>query len=63
MPDSNLPHRFSLLGIISGLMVAENLGDVNDEILHLCDLAGIPRLEGGFLDGWTDEDWKLVRDA
>ena len=54
------PDRHSLLGIIGGLMVAENLGDVHDEILHLCDLAGIPRTEGNFLDGWTDRDWLNV---
>jgi hypothetical protein len=52
--------RFSLLGIIRGLMVSDNLGDVHDEILHLCDLAGIPRPEGNFLDGWTDEDYRRV---
>lgn len=52
--------RHSLLGIIGGLMVSENLGDVHDEILSLCDLAGIPRPEGGFLDGWTDRDWQNV---
>jgi hypothetical protein len=52
--------RSSLLGIIGGLMVAENLGDVHDEIYLLCDLAGIPRPEGDFLDGWTESDWKNV---
>jgi hypothetical protein len=60
---SSVPHRFSLLGIIVGLMVADNLGDVADEINHLCDLAGIPRPEGNFLDGWTDRDWRNVRGA
>lgn len=53
--------RFSLLGIIGGLMVSENQGDVHDEINHLCDLAGIPRPDGGFLEGWTDQDWRNVR--
>lgn len=48
--------RFSLFGIIGGLMLSENLGDVHDEINHLCDLAGIPRPEGGFY-GWTRQDW------
>lgn len=51
-----IERRFSLLGVIGGLMSAENLGDVHDEIIHLCDLAGIPRPQGDFLDGWTDED-------
>jgi len=57
---SNFGHRFSLLGIIGGLMHAENLGDVADEINHLCDLAGIPRPEGNFIDGWTEEDFERV---
>jgi hypothetical protein len=57
---SNVPKRFSLLGIIHGLMVSENLGDVHDEIDHLCDLAGIPRPEGSFEEGWTVEDWRHV---
>ena len=52
--------RFSLLGIIGGLMVAENLGDVHDEINHLCDLVGIEQPEGGFEEGWTAEDWQRV---
>jgi hypothetical protein len=58
---SNVPARFSLLGIIGGLMVAENLGDVHDEINFLHDLAGIRRPEGNFIDGWTAEDFKRVR--
>ena len=41
-------------------MLSDHLGDVRDEIDHLCDLAGIPRLEGGF-DDWTDEDWQKVK--
>jgi len=52
--------RFSLLGIIGGLMVSENLGDVHDEIDNLCDLAGIPRPQGGFEEGWTKQDWRNV---
>lgn len=55
------PNRFSLLGIIGGLMVADNLGDVHDEINHLHDLAGLPRPEGGFGEvGWTDQDWANI---
>ncbi len=57
---SNISKRFSLLGVISGLMVSENLGDVHDEINHLCDLTGIPRPEGSFEEGWTSEDWRHV---
>lgn len=56
----NIPQRFSLLGIIGGLMVSENLGDVHDEINHLCDLAGIPRPVGSFEEGWTESDWQNV---
>ena len=52
--------RGSLLGIIQGLMVAENLGDVHDELNLLHDLVGIPRPEGGFLMGWTEQDWANV---
>ena len=57
---ANIDKRFSLLGILAGLMVSENLGDVHDEINHLCDLIGIDRPEGNFVDGWTDEDLKRV---
>jgi hypothetical protein len=57
---SNVPERFSLLGIIGGLMLSDNLGDVRDEIDHLHDLIGLPRPEGGFVDGWTDDDMRRV---
>lgn len=60
MPD--IPQRFSLLGIIGGLMHADNLGDVHDEINHLHDLIGLPRPEGNFLDGWTDQDRANLRE-
>jgi hypothetical protein len=54
------PDRTSLLGIIGGLMVAENMGDVHDEINFLCELVGIPEPTGNFLDGWTARDWRNV---
>jgi hypothetical protein len=38
-------------------MLSENLGDVHDEINHLCDLAGIPRPKGNYLEGWKETDW------
>lgn len=57
---TSTPSRFSLLGIIGGLMTCEHLGDVHDEIGHLCDLAGIPRPEGSYIDGWTAQDWRNV---
>lgn len=50
--------RFSLMGIIEALMVADHLGDVRDEIDHLCDLAGIERPEGGYEEGWTAPWWE-----
>ena len=58
---SNVPERFSLHGIIRGLMLSDHLGDVHDEINYLCDLVGIPRREGGFECGWTDADWATVK--
>ena len=53
---TNVPERFSLIGIVGALMVSDNLGDVHEEINHLHDLIGLPRPEGNFLDGWTDKD-------
>ena len=54
------PDRFSLLGIVRGLMMAENLGDVHDELFNICDLIGIPRFVGGYEYGWTDQDLESV---
>lgn len=62
-PATDLPERFSLFGIIRGLMLSENLGDVHDEINHLHDLVGIARPEGNFLDGWYRHDWIALRDG
>ena len=60
---SNVDERFSLRGIIRGLMLSENFGDVHDEILHLHDLIGLPRPEGNFLEGWTDADFAALGSA
>lgn len=60
MTDEFEPSRFSLVGIIGGLMFSENLGDVHDEIDHLCDLVGMPRPQGSFEEGWTDDDFLNV---
>lgn len=57
--DEN-PNRFSFFGIIGGLMVSENMGDIHDELNHLCDLVGIPRFEGNFQEGWTKRDWASI---
>lgn len=59
-PD-DLRHRTSLLGILRGLMVADNLGDVHNEIEFLCDLIGLPRPEGNFIDGWTNKDMAMTQ--
>jgi hypothetical protein len=45
---------------LRGLMTCEHLGDVHREIDALCDGLGIPRLEGDYYEGWTDDDWALV---
>jgi hypothetical protein len=60
MASGNIPERFSLYGIMRGLMVSENMGDVHEEINHLHDLVGLPRPEGNFLDGWTENDFDQV---
>ena len=52
--------RGSLFGILRGLMVSENLGDVHDEINLLHDLVGLSQPEGNYLDGWTDSDWAAL---
>ena len=46
--------------VLRGLMLAENLGDVHDEINLLHDHFGIPRPEGDFLDGFTEADLAAV---
>lgn len=57
----NESEKQRLLDIITGLMVSDHLGDVHDEINGLCDLAGIPRPKGNYLEGWTKQDWANVR--
>jgi hypothetical protein len=54
------PERGSLLRIIRGLMLADHLGDVHDEMNLLCDLAGIPRRTGGYEEGWSSQDWRSI---
>jgi hypothetical protein len=61
MTEPAIPPRGSLLGIIGGLMMAENLGDVHDEIDLLCDLAGVPRPTGDASEGWTPMDWANIQ--
>jgi hypothetical protein len=56
---SDIDHHL-VLKIISGLMTSGNLGDVHDQINFLHDLIGIPRPEGDFLGGWTDQDWRNI---
>jgi hypothetical protein len=50
------PERFSVLGAMSGLLVAENGGDIADEVFILCDALGVERPE------W-DEDRESYRFA
>lgn len=57
----SIPKRFSLLGVLQGLMVSDNLGDVADEIDHLHDLMGLDRPAGNFVEGWTAEDLARVK--
>lgn len=59
MSATNVNERFSLLGILRGLMLSDHLGDVRDEIDFLHDLIGLPRPEGGFFE-WTEADLRRV---
>ena len=52
--------RERLLRAIGSLMLSENGGDVHDVINRLCDLAGIQRPDGDFLDGWTEADFQRI---
>lgn len=45
------------LKVLAGLMLAENLGDVHDEINLLHDYFGIEHPEGDMLEGWTPDSW------
>lgn len=45
---------------IRRLMLAENLGDVHDEINALHDALGLQQPEGDFLDGFTDKDLATI---
>jgi hypothetical protein len=46
----------SLPEIIGGLMLIDDWGDIHEELNNLCDIAGIPRPEGNYNDGWTEQD-------
>jgi hypothetical protein len=37
------PPRSSILGALGGLLVAENQGDIVDEVFFICDALGIER--------------------
>lgn len=49
-----------LAGIIMGLMLSENLGDVHDVINRLHDLVGVARPNGNFDEGWEESDFERV---
>lgn len=55
--------RSSIEGIVGGLMVAENMGDVHDEFDLLVARAGLEPLEGNFLEGFTDRDHATLAEA
>ena len=55
-----ITERAMLLAAIRSLMVAENGGDMHEVLNQLCDLAGLPRPQGDYLDGWADEDYLRV---
>lgn len=48
--------------VIYGLMLADNLGDVHEEIDQLRRAVDLPDLEGDFVTGWTDADWEGIDD-
>lgn len=39
------PPRYTILGALSGLLVAENGGDIVDEVFIICDCLGLERPE------------------
>lgn len=52
--------RTSLLGALVGLTLAENQGDVMDEVMYICDAIGIERPEydgdaQAYRFSWQDE--------
>lgn len=52
--------REDLIAVTRSLMLAENMGDVHDQINRLHDLLGLAQPEGNFLDGWEDEDMEAL---
>lgn len=58
----NLP-RSHPLRVLHGLMLAETLGDVHDEVKHLHEHYGLPEPEGDFLEGFTPTDFGYVETA
>lgn len=52
-------HRKSLIGALQGLLVAENGGDIIDEVFIICDVIGISRPEendGTYKFTWLEEN-------
>lgn len=45
-------------GVIYGLMLSDNLGDVHEEIDRLRAAVDLPALEGDYLSGWEPSDWE-----
>lgn len=49
--------RRTLKSVIAGLIVSENMGDVHDEIIILCEILGETPPVGGFVGGWDDGEF------
>lgn len=65
MTDSLPTHDYEALReavkkALWGLMVADHLGDVHEEIAVLRAAIGLPEADGNFLDGWTEDDWQGI---
>jgi hypothetical protein len=50
------PEKEALKEIALSLMLSENMGDVHDVLNTLHVFLGLPRPEGNYLQGWSEED-------
>ena len=42
-------------------MCCEHMGDVHDVLDEITSTLEAPRLNGDFIDGWTESDWATAR--
>lgn len=49
-----------IMSVTRSLMVADNLGDVHDQINRLHHLLHLPEPEGDFSDGFTEQDFERL---